>query len=444
MDAVTEKPATRASAVIEEAPAAPKFAVDPMMAEGGARGGGASFSEMTELPPLKEIYVEPPPSTAFEAPAPTATAFQPGHEEEKPKIQPRVVAQKALSEIKGVPPRLVMYSVGGAVAVILILAVALAIHIHNLNTADEPPAAAVVSAAPTQPGPAQSQPAPVAPQPAEPSEDASNEASATAGDTQPVHALKPAASGRSARKKAVPAPAIVPGQMAIDSTPQGAQVQIDGRADASWITPFTVTGVEPGHHTITVSKAGYNTDARAVDVVSGSKSFVISHLAQLMATLAVTSTPAGANVYIDGRDTGKTTPAQVGVDKGQHVILVRKSGFIDETMNSQFALGQTVNFSPGLRALGNVDEIKTVSRVRKLFGGGGAQGMGTVSVRTQPKGAQVAVNQHMVEKASPVDFVLDPGNYVVDITMSGYASVHKVIAVDKGGKVVIDETLQRE
>jgi hypothetical protein len=70
--------------------------------------------------------------------------------------------------------------------------------------------------------------------------------------------------------------------------------------------------------------------------------------------------------------------------------------------------------------------------------------MGAVSVKTQPKGAQVAINQHMLDKNSPVDFVLDPGNYIVDITMSGYVPIHKVITVDKGGKAVIDEVLQHE
>jgi hypothetical protein len=179
-------------------------------------------------------------------------------------------------------------------------------------------------------------------------------------------------------------------------------------------------------------------------VTSGSKSFVITHLTQLMAILAVSSTPAGANVYIDGKDTGKLTPAQVFLDKGSHVILVRKSGYLDETSNTQFTLGQTVNFSPTLRPLGNVDDIKTVGKMKKLFGGKEAQAMGTVSIKTQPKGAQVAVNQHMLDKGSPVDFTLDPGNYVVDITLSGYVSIHKVITVDKGGKAVIDEVLKHE
>ena len=221
-------------------------------------------------------------------------------------------------------------------------------------------------------------------------------------------------------------------------------MQLDGRTDPSWITPFTLAGLEAGQHTVTVSKAGYSTDTRTVAVVSGSKAFVTTHLNQLMATLSVTSTPAGANVYIDGKDTGKLTPAQVSVDKGQHLVLVRKAGYIDETTSAQFVLAQTVSFSPALRALGNVDDIKTVGKMNRLFGGKGAQGMGAVSIKTQPKGAQVAVNQHMLDKASPVDFVLDPGNYVVDITLTGYTSIHKVITVDKGGKAVIDEVMQRE
>jgi hypothetical protein len=232
--------------------------------------------------------------------------------------------------------------------------------------------------------------------------------------------------------------------MAIDSTPQGAQVQIDGRTDPSWVTPFTLTGLGVGQHTVSVSKAGYSADTRTVDVSSGNKAFVMTHLNQLMATLAVSSSPAGAKIYIDAKDTGKLTPAQVNVDKGQHVVLVRKSGYIDATSSAQFILGQTTNFSPTLPPLGNVDDIKTVGKMNKLFGGKEAQGMGSVSIKTQPKGAQVAVNQHMLDKDTPVNFILDPGNYIVDITMSGYAPIHKVITVDKGGKAVIDEVMQQQ
>jgi eukaryotic-like serine/threonine-protein kinase len=450
--------ASMSSAVLDEpavddaAGAAPGIAVDPMMAEAAPARGGVSFSEMTELPPLKEVYVAPPPP-----PAPTSQAAQQkpslssnfrGPEPEKPKVQPREVAEKAIKEIKNVPPSLMIYSIGGAAVLILIIAIALVMHVNHLNsdddagrpTAAEPaPQAAASQPAPTQPAPPaappQSAPVPVevAPPVAEPA-------------PGPTHVAAAAARGKNAKKKsaAPAAPVVVPGQVAIDSTPQGAQVQLDGKSDPSWITPFTLSGLEAGQHTITVSKAGYSTDTRSVAVASGNKAFVVAHLALLMATLSVTSTPAGANVYVDGKDTGKLTPAQVSVDKGQHVVLVRKSGYIDETTSAQFVLAQTVTFAPTLRSLGNVDDIKTVGKMNKLFGGKAAAGMGSVSIRTQPKGAQVAVNQHILDKSSPVDFVLDPGNYVIDITLTGYAPIHKVITVDKGGKAVIDEVMQHD
>jgi len=232
----------------------------------------------------------------------------------------------------------------------------------------------------------------------------------------------------------------------VDSTPQGAQVQVDGASDPSWVTPFALTNLQPGQHSITVSKAGFSTDTRTIEVTSGNRATANVRLAQVMATLVVKSDPAGASVYLDGRDTATKTPAQVSVDKGPHVVLVRLAGYIDETMSTQFALGQTFNFSPTLRPLGNVDSIKTVGgKMSRLFGGkSGQAGQATVSIHTQPKGAQISVNQHMLDKNSPVDVMLDPGNYEIEITLSGYAPVRKVITASKSGKVVIDEVLQSQ
>jgi eukaryotic-like serine/threonine-protein kinase len=462
IDATPQPSASMSSSVLDEpavdAPEvqAPRIAVDPMMAEAGpSRGGSVSFSDMTELPPLKEAYTPPPPPPqAFDqaaSHAPSVTTYE-YEEEEKPKVQPREVAQKAMKEIKNVPPQLMVYSIAAAAVLILIIAVLFVMHVNTLNTDGDTPRPTPAESTPqpaasepvAQSQPVQSQPVQPAPTTQAPPE-AQPEAPVAEAAPASTHAAAAAARGKNARKKSVPvAAAAVPGQMAIDSTPQGAQVQIDGRTDPSWVTPFTLSGLGAGQHTVTVSKAGYSTDTRSVDVTSGNKAFVVTHLAQLMATLAVSSNPAGANVYVDGKDTGKLTPAQVSVDKGQHVVLVRKSGFIDETTNAQFMLGQTVNFSPALRALGNVDNIKTTGKMKKLFGNKDAQGMGTVSIKTQPKGAQIAVNQHMLDKDSPVDFMLDPGNYIVDITLSGYVPIHKVITVDKGGKAVIDEVMQHE
>jgi serine/threonine-protein kinase len=437
----------------QRAAEAPKIAVDPLMAEGPAKtGGGTSFSEISELPPLKEVYVAPPPPpppTSFEhmqPEAPAATAFKPSRKPvEKPKVQSREVAQKAIKEIRNVPPKLMLYALAGAGILILIIGIGVTIYVHSLNGDDDSGAgrSAAVSQTPEQPTQASSRatttpaaPAPAAVQPSEP-----QPAEASVPES---NAVEPSArsKGRNARKKPAPA-AVMPGQLAIDSTPQGAQVQVDGATDASWITPLALTNLQPGQHSITISKPGYSTDSRTINVTSGNRATTVAHLAKLMATLVVKSEPLGANIYVDGRDMGTKTPAQVAVDKGQHVVLVRLSGYLDETMNAQFALGQTFNFTPTLRPLGNADNLKTVGKMSKLFGHGQA-GQGILSIHTQPKGAQVAINQRLLEKGSPVDVMLDPGNYVIDITLTGYAPVHKVIAVDKGSKAVVDEVLPRE
>jgi serine/threonine protein kinase len=449
VDASVHQSASMSSAVADEPEVetftseTPKIAVDPMMAEDGPSGrSGGSFSEINELPPLKDVYVapEPPPSSPVHASAPAVTMFQ--EPEEKPKVPPREVAKKAIKEIQSVPPRLMLYSLVGAGVLILLIIVGFLVHIHSLNSDDDAAASRANAAAETPaqpatatPAPPQASPAPVVP-----------EASAPA-NPETVAEPEPARSGPRARNgkrktATAAAPVLVPGQMLIDSTPQGAQVLIDGASDPRWVTPVSVPGLKPGQHSVTVNKPGYSTDARTVDVTSGSKSTILIHLAELMGALSVKSDPAGANVYIDGRDTGKTTPAQISVAKGQHVMLVRMMGYIDETTNAQFVAGQTVTWSPALRPLGNADNIRTVGKMKKLFGGNGAQGQVAVTIRTQPKGAQIAINQRMLEKGSPVEVMLDPGNYVIDISLTGYAPIHKVITADRGNKVVIDETLQ--
>ena len=450
--AAAEQESPYMSAAVAEPPAfePPKLVVDPMMAEDAPahQSTSTSFSEISELPPLKEIVIKPeaPPPPPPPMAAPVHTQFE-GHveEDDKPRVNPREVAQKAIKEVKNVPPQLILYSILGAVALILIVTIWLWSRIGSGDddSGSARPAAAVTE---TQPAPAaQSEPvAQSTPQSAQPTAPETHEAVAAprAQVTEPEPEAPRSSKTRNSKKK-VAAPVIVPGQMTVDSTPQGAQVQLDGATDPTWVTPLAISSLDPGPHSITISKSGFVTDSRTIKVVSGSKASVVVHLNQLSATLSVTSNPPGANIYVDGRDMGKLTPAQVSVDKGQHVVLIRKAGYIDETASAQFALGQTVALSPTLRAMGNVDNIRTVGKMKKLFGGNSGQpGQGTISIRTQPKGAQVAVNQHMLDKGSPVEVMLDPGNYVIDISLSGYAPISKVVTVDKGGKAVLDETMQ--
>lgn len=427
---------------VEEEPEvqSPKIAVDPMMAAGAAPSSGRSFSDLDELPPLKEpVFTPPPPPEPEEAPRANVQQVYPRlnpKTEEKPKIQPKEVAEKAIKEISTIPPRLMLFSILGAVAVILVIAVALFFHVRSED--DGSTAAPRPVKAETAPQPAPAQAPAAAPVPAPPIAEA--EPSVTVRKFEPRH---------NPRAKALtppPAPVVIPGMVLVDSTPQGVAFQVDGKTDPSWITPFTVSGITPGKHIVSMTKNGYGSEMRSLDVVSGGKSSVVIHLAPVNALVVVNSTPAGAEITLDGKVTGRVTPAQFAVEKGTHTILLKKQGYLDETATSDLAPGQNFQFAPMLRALGNADDIRTVGKFKKLFGGSNdsTAGMGAVSIHTAPKGAQVAINQRMLDKLSPVEIMMGPGNYIVDITMTGFKPVHKVITVEKGGKVAIDETLERD
>src|SRR5438045_6996559 len=79
---------------------------------------GPSFSEISQLPPLKEAYVAPPEPRQAEIPAPAAApgAGRPvAKPESRPRIQPKQAAQRAVTQIKKTPSRLFAYSIAGAV-----------------------------------------------------------------------------------------------------------------------------------------------------------------------------------------------------------------------------------------------------------------------------------------------------------------------------------------
>jgi hypothetical protein len=359
------------------------------------------------------------------------------------------VAQKAVTEIKKTPPKLFMYSIAGAVGIILLVVVGIAFHIRSENSDDDssPAQSAASTAAPQSANTAQSSnPAPTAVAPApSPAQARTVQPETVIAEPARSVSVTPKYNKKKTKTQAPAVVAVIPGQLTINSTPAGASVAVDGRNDPSWVTPFNLAGMAPGQHSVTVSRPGYSSETRTIDVASNSKSFLVVQLAQLTATVAVSSEPAGASVFLDGRDTGKVTPAQIPVDKsGSHTVLVRKQGYLEETTTANLQAGQSFRFAPTLRALGTTDDIKVGGKFKKLFGGGDTAGMGSVSIKTQPKGAQIAVNNRMLDKGSPVEFFLNPGTYVVDITLSGFKSIHRVITVEKSGKAVIDENMQRE
>ena len=428
------------------APAAPKFNVDPRMSGGAMSGGAAaaaaparSFAD-SELPPLAapapDQFGSPPPPPEVTAPEPQAlpgsTLFAP----------PKLEEKKKKFELPQIESKLLVHGLIGGLAIILLVVALIYIYVR-VHTSDDEGALAPAAATKAQETPAEAPPAPSAEAEAQPEQTPI----AVVAEESPAAETAPAKSrGRKTKEpvaRAVPAAAL--GTVAVDSSPQGAQIQVDGRFDSTWVTPFSLAQLAPGQHNIVISKAGYAAETRVLTVSSGSKNSLSVHLSPLAAMISVTSDPSGAAVLIDGRDSGKVTPSQLSLEKGSHNVLVRKAGYLDETMTADVQPGQNIGFAPHLRQLGSTDEIRSVNKLKKMFGGkDGVSGMGQVAIHTTPKGAQISVNQRVLDHLSPAEFLLNPGNYVVDISASGYKPLRRVITVEKNGKLTVDEILERE
>jgi len=97
------------------------------------------------------------------------------------------------------------------------------------------------------------------------------------------------------------APALMVGGLVIDSFPQGATIQLDG-SGSSFQTPYTASSLSVGRHTVGLSKPGYATESRTIEIAVGQKSRLMIALTELGAAVSIASDPSGAAVFIDGQD----------------------------------------------------------------------------------------------------------------------------------------------
>ncbi len=393
--------------------------------------------------PGTSSFAPPPAAAAPATPSPTAPAPQtqsaaPAQTRSAPPLPQRAASTRRPAAKHSDPLGNLFKNqnvVFGAVGLVLILIAAIATATYIRHTSE-----IVVSPAtqPTQTPPAAAVPEPITPSTAAPQVE--QQATESTGDPDEGVVVGPR------RRKMVKAAASVPttGEVSVSTTPDRATVQIDGRGDSMWATPYVASGLVPGQHTIVVTKAGFQSQSRTVEVQAGVRTALTISLPEALAAVALQSEPAGARVFADGRDTGKSTPAQLSLSRGNHSFVLKKAGYLDEPLTANVVAGQTLRLSQKLRAMGDVSDVRTAGKFKKIFGGGGMpKDMGALEIRSNPKGATIMVNNRVMDKATPAAFYLHPGAYLVVIKADGYKPVQKIVSVQQGGRLTLDEALPR-
>ncbi len=332
-----------------------------------------------------------------------------------PKIPETIARRTTLSR-----PRLPALKVGVGI-ILLVLAAMGAGYLRHRRVQQMPPAAQAQPAAPMA----------MEPQPTAPAEPKPDEIK-----TEPVDL--------NATAEATPAPKPTTGELYVESTPPGAEVQIDGRTSPKWITPITLPRLKPGTHTVTLSKPGHVSEIRAADVAAGQRSVLAVELPTSQPVLALNSQPPGAEIVVDDQPTGMLTPAEITVPTGSHTIALRKPGFEDAGTQANVSDGQRFSFAPKLQP-----KRLDLAQLRRLMAGGAKRGLpapgqdrGVVQIRTQPKGAEIVINGFVVPRRTPFRFPLRPGIYNLTLRLEGYKPVQKQVDVVKDKIVQINEVLE--
>jgi len=123
------------------------------------------------------------------------------------------------------------------------------------------------------------------------------------------------------------APTYEPGNIFVDSNPAGATIFLDGE-DTGFVTPDTLTNLDPATYKIFVELAEFVTDQDTVTVD-------LKPLDTLPVNFTLSQTgfriesPAGARILVDDVDTGKIVPAAVGgLEEGTVSLSLELDGYL--------------------------------------------------------------------------------------------------------------------
>jgi hypothetical protein len=154
-------------------------------------------------------------------------------------------------------------------------------------------------------------------------------------------------------------PSPVYGTVSITTDPSGASIYADGVyvGQTSLNRPLVFTQVPPGYHTLLASKSGYEDYTTSGTVTAGQNlvlSITLTPNPQKPTTgsVAISSSPNDADVYLDNIYKGITPTNIDSVTPGAHSLLLKLNGYQDYTSQIQVAAGQTTQVSATLQETG--------------------------------------------------------------------------------------------
>jgi serine/threonine protein kinase len=349
--------------------------------------------------PLRTPAPQSPPISVDEVPIPSPVSIQ--------MIPPPASRQRSIPQIAWVLGALLVVAIMASISYFLFV---------RPRSQSVPPVATgpVVTETPVQnPQP----PGAVATQPAAP--ETATTAPPQPTTNQPTEAPPSnVAVTSNPRVPARPAAAKV-GQLMVSANVNGAKITVDGRSDASWLTPYTIADLPAGGHNVTISMDGYESFQQSVTIEGGQTITVTANLSSPRGEIDVVTVPPGVEVLIDGKSYGQS-PVSATLPAGNHTYTVKQPGM------APYEKAFTLKSAQILTVKLTLSTVVTT---------------GIVEVRTIPPGATVLADGSPVSGQTPTSFRLSVGTHTLVISLSGHPPVRRQVTVSENATTPVNVDL---
>ena len=233
------------------------------------------------------------------------------------------------------------------------------------------------------------------------------------------------------------------GSVNVQSTPAAANVFLDSTLVG--LTPVTISGVAPGSHTVRIEKTGYEPYQMTASVSAGATTLVSAALTPIpdptTGSVNIQSTPAGANVFLDGTLVGLTPVLVSGITPGSHQVAVELTGYVPFQATTSVSAGATTVVSavltPGPTPTATTPTptptptaTTTTPTPTPTVTSAGA---GTLYIRSSPFGARVLVDD-VYRGLTPLLLPNVPaGTRQVTLEKAGYLTKTFPVTIPVGG-----------
>ena len=199
------------------------------------------------------------------------------------------------------------------------------------------------------------------------------------------------------------------GNLSIISQPPGASVYYGAILQGQ--TPLSYTCYPEGTYNYNISLLGYQPFTGSTTVIRGLLAEVNATLVAIgppgKGSLYISSTPAGASIYIDGiLQTGLATPTTItGINVGSHTVALKLNGYY----TIQFPVTVDENVTK------NIYQILTPSSQTPLVG------EGCISFEGTPQGAHIKLDGIDTGQVIPAIICgLSLGSHTYELSLTGY------------------------